>query len=94
MNGRQAAICFLVVSVVLIVGYFLMMYGGNLSEISGKYNAYMVVGEILMWPWIVIVFIKKQLFHSDTNIGLICFWAINYTGYFLLIYVCRMIRSG
>ena len=92
MNVKWVAVYFVVVSFVLAVGYFLLMYGGDLSEKSGKDNIPMLLGEFLMWPWIVTVFIKKHIFQSSPNVDLFYFWVINYAGYFLLAYAAVIVR--
>jgi len=85
---------FVIITIISIIGYLLLFYGGHKSEEEGSRNIYLILGEILMWPWFVVNLIQKYITVKNSNIEFAMFWIVQYAGYLLLFYFTEKIKSG
>jgi len=69
------------------VGYFLAWYGATEFEYTHEQNFYLILGKILLWPWLLWGWSRSFIFpelktHSFYSIGI-----SQAVGYFLLFYI-------
>ena len=89
---------FLIATVTLVAGWFLLLHGGVYSESAARsgepsffYQLEAIVGQILMWPVFGIVWLWELLFPSNRgrNVSEYLVLALHYTGYGLAFIIFR-----
>jgi hypothetical protein len=71
-------------TVLSCIGYFLLLYGGHISQSEGGRNIFLLSGEVIMWPWIISDFVLKNFDENYERLGLVTGWISQYIGYLLL----------
>jgi len=66
------------------IGYFLLLYGGHISQSKGGGNIFLFSGEVIMWPWILSDYLLRNFDEDYERLGLLTAWISQYIGYLLL----------
>ena len=84
---------FFLITLISAVGYASLFYGGHISESKVGINAYLLVGEVLMWPWLLLDFMQGYFSPQKNNLELYSSWFFQYISYFFVFFLIRKIKK-
>lgn len=90
---KRFILTLIIITVISVIGYSLVFYGGHLSQAEGTSNLFLVLGELLMWPWVVLDSVQKYINPENKVLGLFSAWISQYVGYLLLFYIGYLLKS-
>lgn len=90
---KKLIITLIIITIISVIGYSLVMYGGHLSQGEGTRNIFLVIGELLMWPWLVLDSVQTYINPENKVLGFYSAWIFQYVGYLILFYLGYMLRN-
>lgn len=78
---------FLLITMTSVLGYFLLLYGANLSEVTKEKNIYLFIGEVLMWPLALLDWMQSYLYPDRKSLEFYSSILCQYISYFLMFYL-------